>query len=64
MSGENCTATVTVVGIGTFTCERTAVGDEGHAHLAQLPSDGEWASVLWAGDAATIRQPGTRGGGA
>lgn len=62
MTAEPCTATVTVVGLGTFTCERRVVGHE--VHDANLPNPDKWAAVSWTGDAATIRPPGTRGGGA
>ena len=60
MTAGTCSATVTVVGIGTFTCD----GDDGHwgYHEAELPSDDKWASVTWIGDTATIAPPGSRRG--
>lgn len=53
MTAGTCSATIHVVGIGTFTCE---VSDPaGHeVHSAILPSDGKWASVSWTGDTASI----------
>lgn len=53
-----CTATVTVVGIGTFTCEE----DEGHDryHMASLPGDDKWATAAWKSDNAVVRPPGRR----
>ena len=61
MTAGTCTATVTVVGIGTFTCDAGA-GHDG-SHLAALPSDDKYATVFWSGDSATIRPPGTRRSG-
>lgn len=57
MTVEHCTATVNVVGIGTFTCENP--DDHGGYHEAGMPSD-KWAVIVWSGDTATIRPPGTR----
>lgn len=58
MTAGTCSATVTVVGIGTFTC------DAGHDryHTAKLPSDDKWATVAWKSDTATIAPPGSRRG--
>ena len=60
MTAGTCTATVTVVGVGTFTCD----GDAGHDryHTAKLPGDDKWATVAWKSDAATIAPPGSRRG--
>ena len=59
MTAGTCSTTVTVVGIGTFTCEGRAPHE---VHSAALPTDGKWASVAWAGDNATIAPPGSRRG--
>ena len=59
MTAGTCSATVTVVGIGTFTCERTDAGHEVHA--AGLPSE-KWVSVSWTGHTAIIAPPGSRRG--
>ena len=61
MTAGTCSATVTVVGIGTFTCVLRA---DHEIHMAQLTTDSEskWASVSWTGDNATIRPPGSRRG--
>ena len=56
MTAGTCSATVTVVGIGTFTCD---LGPRHRLHSARLPSAGEWVSVSWAGDTATIAPPGS-----
>lgn len=57
---NHCTATVTVVGIGTFTCEAGS-GHKAH-HYAVLPAEDKWATVMWTGDTATIAPPGSRRG--
>ena len=60
MTAGTCSATVTVVGIGTFTCE-DVVGHDGY-HTATLPGDDKWATVAWKSDNATIAPPGSRRG--
>ena len=59
MTAGTCSATVTVVGIGTFTCEYRA----GHAgdHSAPLGDD-NWPMVTWTELGATIAPPGSRRG--
>ena len=61
MTAGTCSATVNVVGIGTFTCEHDAAVHISN-HVATLPTDGKWASVSWTGDTATIAPPGSRRG--
>ena len=53
-----CTATVTVVGIGTVTCEDPdGIADHGRFHIAALPVDSGWAGVSWTSDTAVIALP-------
>ena len=61
-----CYATVTVAGIGTFTCEIGPSHQRNPAlrevHCADVPTDGMWATITWSGeDHAVIAPPGSRG---
>ena len=60
MTAGTCSATVTVVGIGTFFCDDS--DDHEGYHTAKLPSDDKWATVAWKSDGATIAPPGSRRG--
>ena len=60
MTAGTCSATVTVVGIGTFTCVQEA--DHEGAHQAELPTEGQWAAAIWSGPSTTIAPPGSRRG--
>lgn len=61
MTAGTCSATVTVVGLGTFTCVDRAGHDS--YHETTIPRGrSHWQMVTFAKDGATIAPPGSRRG--